>query len=110
MHKKEKIKNLLFNNFPFTTICFYIIIESNNNGVLCKFSDTPFFIKLPLCKVIPDTVPFLPDFSRLHQVYTLTKFTPKGGFLRYVKILYKMFRKSLTCADFRVIISPVIRA
>ena len=49
-------------------------------------------------------------FSRLHPVYTEAKFASKGGFLRYVNFLYKMFRKSLTCADFKYIICPVIRA
>ena len=49
-------------------------------------------------------------FSRLHQVYTLAKIAPKCGFLGQTIFICKMFRKSLTCADFRVIISPVIRA
>ena len=49
-------------------------------------------------------------FSRLHPVYTEAKFASKGGFLRYVNFLCKMFRKSLTCADFKYIICPVIRA
>ena len=29
--------------------CGILYYNSNNNGVLCKFSDTPFFIKLLVC-------------------------------------------------------------
>ena len=29
--------------------CGILYYNSNNNGVLCKFSDTPFFIKLSIC-------------------------------------------------------------
>ena len=49
-------------------------------------------------------------FSRLHQVYTLAKIAPKGGLLGQTNFLCKMFRKSLTCADFQYIICLVIRA
>ena len=49
---------------------------------------------------------FHPIFSRLH----IGKKAPKGRFLQHMKILCKMFRKSLTCADFMVIICRVIRA
>ncbi len=49
-------------------------------------------------------------FSRLHQVYTLTKIASKGGFSGHTSFIYKVFTKSLTCADFRVIICRVIRA
>ena len=49
-------------------------------------------------------------FSRLHPVYTEINFAQKGGLLGQTKILCKMSRKSLTCANFRVIICRVIRA
>lgn len=49
-------------------------------------------------------------FSHLHQVYTLAKIGQKGGLLGQTNFLCKMSRKSLTCANFRVIICRVIRA
>jgi hypothetical protein len=53
---------------------------------------------------------FLPLFYFVMQVLCKTKNAPKGGFLGHTIFIYKMFRKSLTCADFKVIISRVIRA
>ena len=49
-------------------------------------------------------------FSRLHPVYTEAFFARKGGLLGQTNFLCKMFRKSLTCADFQYIICLVIRA
>ena len=53
---------------------------------------------------------FYPIFSHLHQVYILAKIAQKGGLLGQTKFLRKIFTKSLTCADFKIIISRVIRA
>lgn len=44
------------------------------------------------------------------MVITHDKKDPKGGFLGHTIFIYKMFKKSLTCAEFRVITSRVIRA
>jgi hypothetical protein len=53
---------------------------------------------------------FSPLFYFVMQALCKTKNAPKGGFLGHTIFIYKMFRKSLTCADFMVIICRVIRA
>lgn len=53
---------------------------------------------------------FSPLFYFVMQALYTTKNALEGGFSGHTIFIYKMFIKSLTCADFKVIISRVIRA